>query len=265
MVKIYNLISCVVILIGVCAQAAIIDLPSGLKVDNEKYQLDQVQFEIFDVFFQKTKAAYLESPEDYNAIGSVYAGVVQVRENHPDLFKVLSEHEVAAIVSYSEWDFQTINEYLRRKKSEEKDDEFKKSTEAKALALLSALLKLPKHEGIVLRGEFPAKNPDGLKVAANRFARIPEKGSHILPGFSSTTLGLGEDAIARYIRPSCLVYIIESKTGRRIDSISSRPEEEEVLFPAFTTFEVVRKEVIETEPSEEYPHSVKYVVYLKEN
>ncbi len=262
--KIDRLISFVVLLIGVSVHAAVVEFPSGLKVDNEKYELDQAHFEIYDVFFQKTKAAYLESPEDFNALGSVYAGVVQVRESHPELLNVLSEPEVAAIVSYSEWDYLTINDYLRRKKSDDMDDDFKKRTEAKALALLSALLRLPKHEGIVFRGEFPAKNPDGLQVAAKRYARIPEKGSHILPGFASTTMGLGEDAIATYIKPSCLVYIIESRTGRRIDSISSRPSEEEVLFPAFTTFEVVRKEVIKTEPSEAYPFSEKYVVYLKE-
>jgi hypothetical protein len=239
-----------VLLVGVYTQATIVDFPSGLKVDNGKYEIDKAQLEVYDTFFQKTKAAYLESPDESGAMGSVYAGVIQLRESQPDLFKVLSEHEIAAIVSYSEWDYQTINDYLRSKKSDEMDDDSKKMAEAKALALLSALLKLPKHEGKVFRGEFSARNPSGLKDAAKRYSRIPEKGSYTLPGFPSTTIGLGEDATTTYITPSCLVYIIEGKTGRRIDSISTRPNEEEVLFPAFTAFEVVKKEVVKTEPSQ---------------
>jgi hypothetical protein len=111
-----------------------------------------------------------------------------------------------------------------------------------ALAATKPPAPLPNDE--VFRGDFWGNEgePERLADAEKRFNDgIPAEGKlYTVPGFWSTTLDRG----THFMRAP-LVYRIKTRkdtAGRHIETISSRPEEREVLFPPCTTFRIVSRQ-----------------------
>lgn len=242
-------------------------LPSGRIVDSHTYTADKGVIDLFNIFFLKSKEAYLTSTGG-EALGNVYRHAHELKKSlsskpeHP-LYK-LSEQELSAIVSYSEWDYQTINKYLWNIKKNDKVNEDAPIDEAKSLMLLSAINKLPDHVGQVYRGEIIDSQP--FQHALDRFNSIPEVGQvYRFPSFTSTTEGLGATSQRKFIQTSAVVFLIKSKTGKSIKAGSTRThEEEEVLFRPMTPFRVIKKEIIEVEPMDGYSFNQRLLVYLEE-
>lgn len=100
--------------------------------------------------------------------------------------------------------------------------------------LSSALEKLPAHEGQVIRGSVPGRPTEAYDLS--RY----EPGERIVEnGYISTTTN-PDGLLPDFDGP--VAWVIESKNGRDVSSVSSVSGESEVLFDRFTSFTVLSKE-----------------------
>lgn len=90
--------------------------------------------------------------------------------------------------------------------------------------LAKALAKLPNYEGIVVRR---------VETKGMNLAEYQPNNVVIYNGYSSSTYGADDVAPSRKVR-----FVIKSKTGKRIDRISTDPDEQEVLLPRGVKFTV---------------------------
>lgn len=126
----------------------------------------------------------------------------------------LEAREVSAIQFYTSSGYGCFNQFIWGKKEGPQQGGID--------TLNEALRKLPKHEGFVVRGtRLPASVRDQHQAGA----------TVVYDAFTSTSTGgafSGNDQ-----------FLIYSKTGRPVMSISSISGEDEVLFPSGTRFRVV--------------------------
>lgn len=126
----------------------------------------------------------------------------------------LEAREVSAIKFYTSSGYSCFNQFIWGKKDG--------AQQGGIDTLNEALRKLPKHEGFVVRGtRLPASVRDQHQVGA----------TVVYDAFTSTSTGgafSGNDQ-----------FLIYSRTGRPVMSISSISGEDEVLFPSGTRFRVV--------------------------
>lgn len=141
----------------------------------------------------------------------------------------LTPAELSALQDYTAMAYEPLNSALWRGSV---DDVAKVADLSHDLS--AALEKLPTHEGQVIRGSEP-----GRPIEAYDLSRY-EPGERVVEsGYISTTTnpdGLLQD----FDGP--VAWVIESKSGRDVSSVSSVSGESEVLFDRFTAFTVLSKE-----------------------
>lgn len=166
-------------------------------------------------------------------------------------FRALSSEELFAITDYTDGGYHMVNRVLRSPGKAVEDDPYQPDLTA-ALAktegalITSALGKLPAYQGEVLRGEVYETEA----MAEGAEARVEKKFNATAIGSTYKDLGImstTRGAESGYPDKSLLVYHIQTRSGVRIDQISSREDEQEVLVRPGTSFEVVRKEITATD------------------
>lgn len=190
----------------------------------------------------------------------------------------ISLPEVMSVNLYSGFLYQSVNKFLWSNGSHAFESaEQTTAFDAYIRALVSGLNRLPSFEGTVFRSEFSSAGlghgltqEELLRRALERYSSFAQtlpqdKNSLYRPeGFMSTTLGSQEEAKKMYVDNALLLLVIESKTGRKISYLSSREYEEEVLFQPGSSFEIIKKEIVEKVKTEEYPFDFQYVIHLRE-
>jgi hypothetical protein len=199
----------------------------------------------FSAHLARAKGAWTEAggedADELTADAMFYANFLSIKARLRTLRKSdphhrLTDLEIAAILSYSEWAYQAIN--LAMYKNDWGDPKFKPVLEEMIELIKSGLNKLPPHKGVVYRGRFQAQleERDTDADAEREYKRIKSSDDPILfSGFGSATLGQSESS-RQYRDNRRLVYKIHSHTGRNISLLSTRPEEEEILFFPGTAF-----------------------------
>lgn len=141
----------------------------------------------------------------------------------------LTPAELSALQDYTAMAYEPLNSALWRGSV---DDVAKVADLSHDLS--SALEKLPAHEGQVIRGSEP-----GRPIEAYDLSRY-EPGERIVEnGYISTTTN-PDGLLPDFDGP--VAWVIESKSGRDVSSVSSVSGESEVLFDRFTSFTVLSKE-----------------------
>lgn len=96
-----------------------ISLPSGKVIEIANYVIDKQVMDDFNIFFLKSKKAYLDDAEGSGALGSVYKETMSLKQrmtaNPNNPLKNLYDQELAALISYSEWGYQEMNRYLNKR------------------------------------------------------------------------------------------------------------------------------------------------------
>ncbi|MBL6991718.1 MAG: hypothetical protein ISR65_18195 [Bacteriovoracaceae bacterium] len=213
-----------------------LELPSGEVVDLQSTQLAAKWSDYFDVKLQESKQYFVDSfGEDHR--GDLYSGMRSIkRYKEEDPTHILhtvdiSNAEIVAMVSYSEWSYQGINSFLWSPDIFDYAGEAKERVEAEISAMISGLNKLPVFAGTVYRCD-QAKYWEHLISGAQTIFDYQ--------GFMSTTIGSGVDARNSYMNPSkcSVIFTIKSISGRPLYYFTTRPWEEEVLFLPKSKFKV---------------------------
>ena len=183
-------------------------------------------------------------------------------------FRALSSDELFALVDYTDGAYHMVNDCRRSPDGKVEPDPYQPELTAdlaktEGALITSALGKLPKFRGEVFRGEVYGDEmiADGaVERVEKKFDSLRPGTTYTDPGFMSTT----RDGESMYPTRSLLVYHIQSRSGARIDPISSREGEQEVLFRPDTEFKVVRREIeaVTDDPMNETGH--RYAVWLEE-
>lgn len=222
--------------------------------------LEESQTEHHNDFYQESRGAYL-----YRTYTDAL-NAAQSDERHPA--RKLSSDELIAVVNYSLNGFEPINKALWENDYGAQPDK----VEHQIMGLLSALLKLPPYDKNmnkafnVERGEFNgnAENYDAVAAQARYDSFIPGEVFENR-GFWSTTRGQEAGARGHFLNYAMIVYKIKSKSGRSIERLSHRPDEEEVLFLPLRKFKVISKQKVpRTEMVAQYPLDFNYQIDLEE-
>ena len=167
--------------------------------------------------------AYLSKNLDtrtYHAVSSKQEAVASTE----DAFAVLTNAEKQALRRYTDQDYIRINKVLR---GEIVDD----VAADQARFISTALLKLPRYQETVFRG-----TPDNfLELLRNKY--LPNF-VVLEPAFTSASSVKGA-----HFDKAPVQFIIRSRTGRLIESLSTHASEREVLLPAGSSFLVKSNEL----------------------
>lgn len=144
----------------------------------------------------------------------------------------LSELEEAAVYHYTTKAVQQLN--LKLRLGREDDQNW-----SHAQLVSQALGKLPNYKGTTYR--FVASESLLKKLQQS----LEDKTPFVDKGFVSTSTSIDfiQRLIARNNKPNQMVFTIQSKTGKKIDAISNKPQQKEVIFDKNSRFEV--QEIIE--------------------
>lgn len=145
--------------------------------------------------------------------------------------------ELAALRWYTESGYKDINKALRGQTNYQNILNERVSTVTAryvddAKFATAALNKMPVYQGTVYRGAKFA--PDEVQAIANRY-KVGE--TIIEQGFTSTAAG----APANFWNSANIRYIINSRDGRDVQSVSGVRVEKEVLFRPYTKYQVLDK------------------------
>lgn len=191
-----------------------------------KYRLaDQLSDEAEKYLNSVEKMGFKESISGFTRILPASAAhdiLDHIEEEYPRFSKYLSEEQFAAVATYSAEYYATINRALRKGTMNQKQKQYVK-------ALNSALDRIKPTEGKVYRGaEVPRKI-----VAMYKPGKVVQE-----KAFTSTALSqrVAKDFMSY---SGSVMFVIHSKTGREISSLSATgSHEKEVLFKAGTKFKV---------------------------
>lgn len=187
--------------------------------------------------------------------------------------------ELFAIELYAGFFYQVVNPLLFKAKEDEvyleqistilaSQQPNAEKLKYSLIAVIShGLNKLPSYKKILYRSAFsPMSTSPGvaLKKSQEHFDQYdpanPKKNIYSFAGFMSTTKGEGEHAKETFVNSANLLLVIEqNQSGRQIHMISSRPEEEEILFLPFSKFIVTKKETVQGADG-----NLQYKMYLSE-
>jgi SPP1 gp7 family putative phage head morphogenesis protein len=152
--------------------------------------------------------------DDYDTLA------VEVRDFLHENDGLIAEHEAVAIRAYSNADYIQMNAFLRGQ-ARGNDDLI-----ATVMAATSGLSKLPEFEGLVLRGVMGTRIADmEAFMTAHQVGRIVEYRAFTSGSYNNPFLG-------------DILYRIQSRTGRVVESLATDPFEAEVLFLPGTKFSV---------------------------
>jgi len=145
----------------------------------------------------------------------------------------MTDLEAGAVVSYSLSGYDPLNTLLRGGKIRDDDPKFLASLKEHEILLNSALDKLPAYNGAVYRS---AALPNDLLSQYTKGKTIKEL------GFTSTTSNVEvtsnfKEAGSATRTP--VLFVINSRKGRSVESMSALPEEKEVIFKSKTNFKVL--------------------------
>lgn len=142
----------------------------------------------------------------------------------------LDFHEAALIYNYTTGSYRSINNGFRDwfKGSASVTDADKSAALGQRERIVEGFRKLPSYQGTVYRG------------VSNRVAQVMEEGGVKVGNIirAESYWSTSYDKSVKFDKK--LVYVIESKTGRKIDDMSEYPRETEVLFLPATEFEVIK-------------------------
>jgi len=147
----------------------------------------------------------------------------EARTKYPELAK-LTDTEVMALIGYTTSDAARINQGLRGQRSEVANAAAKDY----AAVINDALAKLPEQPGTFTRM---------VEYDATILAQFVEGGFVREPGFSSTSM-LDKGSLGKQSIGGNTELVVNGKRGKRIDFLSAKPGEVEVLFPADALFRV---------------------------
>lgn len=206
---------------------------------------------------QRYKSANAEG--DPSAESSLYFGFQRKyqfsKKKKP--FSALSKHEVFALFDYIEWGYQTFNRALW---SEQSNNPLERG---EIRLLTSALNKLPSYRGRVYRGEIDPFVQEDMNDLNDRIASLIPGQPYLFKGFMSTTLAKNAQGKA-YRENRVIVYEVKSKHGKNVAPLSSRLEENEILFRPGTWFQVLDLRKIPKKRSDRYPLDYQWYVKLEE-
>lgn len=113
-------------------------------------------------------------------------------------------------------------------------------------AVSRALEKLPVHEGTVLRGSAGNLTESQIAEYEPGEVRVEDRFLH-----SSVDPNVADGSFHGNV-----VWVIDSKRGRRVESYSAVPSESEVMFDKFSRFEVLAKDQLE--------ETGQWLIYMRE-
>lgn len=193
---------------------------------------------------------------------SGYERKYAMAQKRRDAFRKLTKTDMLALVNYTEWGYQGYNSALWAGRGDE--------TDAGQIRLASdALLKLPARPGTTYRVEIDARREEERNDIERRIRRLLPDGAtldkpragqrYFFKGFMSTAL----TKFASH-ENHAISLEIAGKSGRYIAPLSTREDEEEVLFPAGTWFEVTSIKKVPRKKTEDYPLDFQWRVKLRE-
>ena len=254
--------------------------------------LDRAAFEIVQEKMQKIQNRLTESfcstnPEDWVETNSqeesAFIHTLSLWNNFqssPNLeLRAIKLAELFAIELYAGFYYQVLNPLLFSLKEKtayleqaqailtNQESSSEKFKYALIQVMSHGLNKLPRFQKTLYRSAFSPMSTDpeaALKKSQDHYDQYdpedPQKNIYSFSGFMSTTRGEGEHSQDTFVNSARLLLIIEKNhSGRQIDMISSRPEEEEVLFLPFSKFIVNKKETVQGADGQ-----IQYRMYLSE-
>lgn len=155
----------------------------------------------------------------------------------------LSPGEVVAIFNYTTQDFQDMNQHCREKFKDKESSELYDRKNGIALQALTKMNPDKKYDGICMRGENLWKGHEERYRLDNTFT---------INQFWSTGIKMCFDWAP-------LQITIFGKSGMRVEAMSEKPDETEVLFPVGTKFKVTGRHEVKVGKDE-----IKYSILLEE-
>lgn len=159
-----------------------------------------------------------------------------IKNLKPKSKEVIQPEELAALRAYSGFDYENVNKTLRGNT----DYGFTMGDSKEAIAqrkiedayvATAALNKLPAFKGTVYRG---TKFKEADLYKATRAYKVGQTVTE--QAFTSSS----QSSDNKYWSGANVRYVINSKSGRNIESVSKFPDEKEVLFAPQTEFKIIK-------------------------
>ncbi|MEO8607567.1 MAG: hypothetical protein ABI690_06785 [Chloroflexota bacterium] len=260
-----------------------VDLTTGKLIEDRAFYLDalirllegdkgrnqeQASATFDDLEAMGLKDFYLLKSVVFSHFGIVLDKIVGT-DRDATIGQQLTQEEAEAIIKYSGGAYKAINTEARAavpRATPKLQPGVRPGTAAPVRSYrrdmelaVSGLNKLPKYQGKLYRGL--AKPPPGFAAYAQEGAVTGDL------GFSSATPAITAvyDFLSNEIAPGNIIYVIQSKTGTNILSLSVNVQEGEVLFRPGTRFQITKiwKHTPDGKIPEDAPADVQMILHKK--